>query len=276
MASGTSTAGSWNGCATPCGADVRVPFVLVPYLLEGLGPDSVLRLPPDTVHHLRRVLRRRDGDPVEVTDGAGRVAPGVLDDDDVRLDGDVEHVPAPVPAVTVVQAVPKGRALDEVVRTMVELGVATVLPAITDRCESRPTDDRARSVGERLRSVAESALQQARSAHLCDVADPRPLAVTLRDVPSEAIRLAAHPDAVTTLGAHLATVGAERPVAVLIGPEGGLTDDELDQLVAAGWVAVRAGSTVLRSVHAATVLTSAVLALTGRFGDEPGRSGRRT
>ena len=246
---------------------MRTPFVLVPGSLAGLDAGAAVALADDRLHHLRRVLRRDDGADLEVTDGAGRVATGRLVADRVRLTGPARVVPAPAPAVTVLQAVPKGRALDEIVRTLCELGVAAVHPVLTAHTESRPTGSRAQSVGERLRAVAESALQQARSAHLCSISDPAELAVTLRSLPEAASRLAAHPGAATSLARQLADRGPGGPIQLLIGPEGGLADHELEDLVAEGWVAVRAGDTVLRTVHAATVLTAAVLALTGRFGD---------
>jgi len=264
----TSTGGWSNGSATPCGADVRTPFVLAEHGLAGLDAGAVVQLGEDRVHHLRRVLRREDGAELEVTDGRGHLAPAVLLGEAARLTGAPREVAAPVPAITVHHAVPKGRALDEIVRTLAELGVAEVRPVITDHTESRPTGDRVRSVGDRLRAVAASALQQAQSAHLCLVADPAVLDVTLRDHTGPATTLAAHPTARTTLGAHMATVDPEVPIHLLIGPEGGLSDRELEALAGAGWTAVRAGATVLRTVHAATVLTAAVLAFSGRYGGD--------
>ncbi len=248
---------------------MRTPFLLVAHPLHGLDVGAAVSLDEDQVHHLRTVLRRGDGDPVEVTDGAGGVAEGQLVGERVRLTGAVLQVPAPRPSVTVVHAVPKGRALDEIVRTLAELGVASVHPVLTHHTESRPTGQKARSVGDRLRAVAKSALEQAHSAHLMEVTDPADLAVTLRSLPTDATRLAAHPAADTTLGARMATAGPDLPLQLLIGPEGGIAPTELDELRQQGWQPVRAGHTVLRTVHAATVLTAAVLALVGRFGDDP-------
>lgn len=245
---------------------MRTPHVLVSHPLDGVDVGAAVALTEDRVHHLRRVLRRDDGAAVEVTDGAGRVAPARLVGDRVRLTGPVRAIPAPVPAITVLHAVPKGRALDEIVRTLAELGVAQVVPVITDHTEARPTGDRARAVGDRLRAVAASALQQAHSAHLCEVGDPADLALTLRDLPAAATRLAAHPAADVTLGARMATARPEAPIQLLIGPEGGLSEREVADLRASGWTPVLAGDTVLRTVHAATVLVAAVLAFAGRFG----------
>lgn len=248
---------------------MRTPWVLVDDDLGGLVAGATVPLADDRVHHLRRVLRRDDGDPIEVTDGGGHVAAAVLAGARAQLTDEVRTVPRPSPPITVLHAVPKGRALDEIVRTLAELGVAEVRPVLTEHTESRPTGDRARSVGDRLRAVAESALQQAQSAHICRVADPVRLDVTLRDLTRNAASLVAHPAAETTLGAHMATVSPELPIHLLIGPEGGISDRELEVLVDEGWAPVRAGRTVLRTVHAATVLTAAVLAFSGRFGNPP-------
>lgn len=102
---------------------------------------------------------------------------------------------------------------------------------------------------------------------MCRVGDPARLEVTLRDLPSGCTAMVGHPAAETTLGAHMATVRREQPIQLLVGPEGGISTRELASLTAAGWQPVRAGRTVLRTVHAATVLTAAVLAFSGRFGD---------
>jgi len=93
------------------------------------------------------------------------------------------------------------------------------------------------------------------------------LAVTLRDLEGAVVALAAHPAASTTLGAHLATVSPESALHLLIGPPGGISARALSDLTEAGWTPVRAGRRVLRAVHAATVLTAAGLAFSGRFGD---------
>lgn len=209
---------------------MRTPFVLTD---DGLDVGAVVRLDEDRLHHLQRVLRRDVGAELDLTDGHGHLVPAALLGEGARL------------------------------------GVAEVRPVITDHTESRPAGDRAHAVGARLRAVAESALQQAQSAHLCRVADPSPLDVTLRDPPGHVVALAAHPDAPTTLGARLATVSPEVPIHLLIGPEGGLSERELEALSAAGWTPVRVGSTVLRTVHAATVLAAAAMAFSGCFGDTP-------
>ncbi len=250
---------------TPCGAEVRTPFVVLDGSLVGACPGDRIALREDQRHHLTKVLRRQDGDAVEVTDGAGLSADAELTSAGVLLTCSPRSVAAVLPAVTVVHALPKGRAMDDVVRTLVELGVSHVDPVLTARTESRPSGAKALSVAQRLRSVAVNAAQQARSAHLCGISDISALDVTQREGSDHRLRLVAHPGASVGIAAAVAAAPAVEHVSVLIGPEGGLTDQEVEALVEAGWVAVRAGTTVLRTVNAGAVLTAAVMALTGRF-----------
>jgi 16S rRNA (uracil1498-N3)-methyltransferase len=250
---------------------MRVPFVVVDADLSLADADDAVALRGEQLHHLGRVLRRGAGDPLEVTDGAGRVADGVLTADGVRLVGRPRFVARASPTVEVVHALPKGRAMDDVVRSLCELGVDRIRPVLTARTESRPVGAKATLVTERLRSVALQAAQQARSAHLCVVDHVALLALTQRDDDPHHLRLLAHPGAPVGIG-EIVRAGQDgaptEAVSVLIGPEGGMTESEVEDLVAVGWVAARAGETVLRTVNAGVVLTAAVMALTGRF-DRP-------
>lgn len=243
---------------------MRTPFLLVDRSLAAVAVGDVVALDEDQHHHLVRVLRRGDGDVVEMTDGDGGTAPAVLRGDTAVVTAPATVVPRPFPALTVVHALPKGRGLDDVVRTMAELGVARVEPVVTARTESRPRGDAAVRAADRWRAIARSAQQQARSAHRCEVSDPSALAAREIDGDVE-VAVVADPTATRCFGEVLDTTTARRHVSLLIGPEGGLTTSEVDEHVERGWVAARAGDTVLRSVHAATVLVAATMALTGYY-----------
>lgn len=244
---------------------MRTPFVVLDQSLDGAGAGTVVALDDDHRHHLQRVLRRGDGAELEVCDGRGRVAPAVLRDGAVELTDEVVTRPPGRPPVTVLHAVPKGRGLDEVVRTLAELGVASVVPVLTDRTEARPTGDAAVRVTTRWRLIARSAAEQARRAHTCDISAPRPLLDAIGEPAEGRVDVAAEPSATTTLGEALDRAAPVDAVRLLIGPEGGLTPGELADLRASAWQPARAGDTVLRSVHAATVLVAATMALTGHY-----------
>lgn len=242
------------------------PFVLlhVP-ALEDAQPGEVLPLDDDTDHHLRRVLRLDDGDAVEVSDGRGRVAAARLRDDGVRLVGAPTSRPAPSPRISVLQGLPKGRAIEEVVRTLTEVGVARITPVETDHAVRTLTGDKRARRRDRWESIARSACEQARRARR-PVVDPT---LSL----DEALGVVDGPLIV-------ADVGAPRPlrpvleelrdpacVTVAVGPEGGWSDPEVERLDAVpGARRVRLGPTVLRTEHAAAVVVGAVACELGWFG----------
>lgn len=247
---------------------MRAPFVVVDDALDGAVAGALVALDDDRSHHLRRVLRRRDGAVVEVTDGRGRVASAVLRDGGLELTARAVVRPPPSPGVRVLHAVPKARGLDEVVRTLAELGVTSVQPVLTARTEARPRGEAATRAAERWRAIARSAAEQARSAHECTVLPVRSLDRAAHEAADGALSVVADPGATRPLGDVVVPDGPDGPITavrLLIGPEGGLTPEEVAGLEAAGWVAARAGATVLRSVHAATVLVAAVKALTGHY-----------
>lgn len=165
-------------------------------------------------HHLARVVRLRDGDGLTVGDGHGawrtaRFGPVV------SATGPIVHVPPPTEPITVGFALVKGARVDTVVRHLTELGVDRIVPFSAARCVVRWDAATATKRHERLVRIAREAAMQCRRAYLPVV---EPLA-TFADV-------AARP------GAVVAQMGAG-PIAsdarfVLVGPEGGFDDGELD------------------------------------------------
>lgn len=241
------------------------PFVLVtPGVLTEATAGDRIPLDPEAEHHVRTVLRRGAGDPVELCDGAGRTAPGRLTPGGAELtDAPVLH-PRPTTSIEVVHGLPKGRKLDEVVRVLTELGVTRIVPVGASRSVARLEGPRRRRAGERWRAVARSAVEQSRRPWLPTVEDPAEVeAVPAGD--GHTLVLVAHPDSPIGLAAALAD-GCPARVVLAVGPEGGWTDEEVAGFTALGGVAVHLGPTVLRTEHAATVAVAVVAAAAGRMG----------
>lgn len=236
------------------------PHVLVdPETVEG---DRVV-LDGEDSHHLGRVLRRRDGAAVSVADGTGRVWQGEIADVGppvvVALGAPV-HVDPPRPALTVVHALPTGRKLDEVVRRLSELGVDRLQPVVSARVENRPRRDKAAKQVSRWRAVAHAAAKQARRARPLTVDEVGSWPGALADTENGVVLWE---EADVPLGAVLADVAGAEEVALGIGPEGGLTADEV---AAAERPAAALGDTILRTETAAVAAGAVVLHRTGRFG----------
>lgn len=253
-----------------------VPHVLVagPFLDREVG--DVVPLPEGTVHHLRRALRRPDGSPLSITDGAGAQVGAELVAASARLVGVPELIPAPAPRVVLLQSLAKGRRTDDAVRMACELGIDRIVPLIADRTQGRP-GERSGVVVERWQAIAVAALEQSRGVHLAQVAERR----TSRELASGAgeageasrtVRLFALPGATAlpeVLNALASATGTSvrglEEIQIAVGPEGGWSAEEVELLVRGGWSAVGLGPTVLRTEHAGPIAIAVLTALSGRW-----------
>lgn len=199
----------------------------------------------DDRHHLERVLRVRPGDPLTVGDGAGAWRACRLGAEPDPVDR-IHHVARPAPAIGVGFALIKGGRPELVVQKLTELGVDRIMPFVAARSVVRWEPTKAARNVARLRRVAREAVMQSRRAWL-------PVVDEIGDL-AELFDGGAAGCALADRGG--APVSLEHPV-VLVGPEGGWTDDER----ARGLPTVRLGDAVLRaetaSIAAATLLADA-------------------
>ena len=216
-------------------------------------------------HHLARVLRLQAGEPVSVADGSGawrpyrvsEVQPGGA----VRLEATAgpDREPVSEPRLAVAFAVTKGDKPDLVVQKLTELGVDRILPVLAERSVSRPSGDRATAVVERWRRVAREAARQCRRATLPALEDVTPLD-----------KLAGHPGLVVAERGGTTADALGRPpgteLLVVVGPEGGLTEEEVKRL--GPWARLDLGPHILRAETAA--LAAAALLNSARA-PRPGR-----
>lgn len=214
-------------------------------------------LTPDDRHHLERVLRLRAGEQVTVSDGAGRwrvcrfgpgpelVPDGQRDGQEV---GDVVVEPAPSPPIAVAFALIKGERPELTVQKLTELGVDRIVPFTAARSVVRWTGrDRVAANVERLRRVAREAASQSRRAWLPAVDG----LATFADLVAEPGAALADPDG----GPPILTP----PPLVLVGPEGGWSDEELARADERGVPRIRLGPQVLRA-ETASIAVGALLA----------------
>jgi 16S rRNA (uracil1498-N3)-methyltransferase len=240
--------------------------------------DTELVLPESESRHLAQVLRAREGDPVELLDGRGRYAPAEI----VTIRRARRHAPASVtlrlrspartaprtrPAVELVVAIPKGSRMDGLIEKAVEVGVSAIRPVQTAHVVVHLSTRQAAERSERWRRIAESAVRQSGNRRLPVVHPVTGLAEALAAVCGEAdltLLGALTSDAVPLRevleSARARVIGR---VAVLIGPEGDFTADEIAAARRAGALAVSFGDTVLRVDTAALYALSAVRCMLG-------------
>ncbi len=232
-------------------------------------PDAVrdgrVVLDADETHHIRRVLRLRVGDVVRAMDGLGHEWTVRLTALGARAEGDILEAGAPAPEsplhLTLAQGLPKGDKLDTVVRMSTELGVAAIVPLLSARSVSRAEAGAARRA--RWERVAREAAKQCGRAVVPTVAAPSSLADWLATRDPSALLVCLWERESTPLSERL-PVRAPARAAVVVGPEGGLADDEVDALRGAGAIVAGLGPRLLRTETAGPV---AVALLQARWGD---------
>jgi 16S rRNA (uracil1498-N3)-methyltransferase len=165
--------------------------------------------------------------------------------------------------VTVVQALPKGERGELAVELMSEVGVDAIVPWAAGRCVTQWTGERGAKALRRWRSTAREAAKQSRRAWFPDVTELATTAAVAKGVEAATLALVLHEGADRGLGDL--TVPLDGDVVLVVGPEGGITDDEIGVFTAAGGLAVRLGPTVLRTSTAGAVAAGILLSRTARW-----------
>jgi len=204
---------------------------------------------------MRDVLRLRPGDHIVLADGAGGQFAAVLES--VGRDEAIARVLAPLDAppltrVTLFQSVLKSAKMDLVVQKATELGVRSIVPVLAERCVAKVDgSNRETKLGRWRRVAAEAAKQCGRASvpEVCAPLDMDGAAAKMGDYAGSIVFWEEAKEA--SLVDALGGVDAEGGVAVLIGPEGGLTSHEVATLKEAGAVCAGFGDLVLRSETAA-------------------------
>ncbi len=226
-------------------------------LLELSGPEG---------RHAATVRRVKLGEHVDLADGQGTRASCTvvgLGQDTVRLRVDSRVVETqPQPRLVLVQALAKGDRGELAVELATEVGVDEVLPWQAERCIVKWEGPRGEKALSRWRSTAREAGKQSRRARhpvVAHWASTEDLLVRVASTPT----LLLHETAVVPLAS--VDLPASGELLLVVGPEGGVTDQEVRALTAAGAVAVRLGSSVVRTSTAGAAAVAVVSARTSRW-----------
>jgi 16S rRNA (uracil1498-N3)-methyltransferase len=243
---------------------VTLPVFLVTALPA--GGSAVLDGPEG--RHAATVRRLRVGEELVLSDGSGAQVRCVVDSvlkDSLGLSV-VERwvVPEATPRVLLAQALVKGDRGELAVELATEAGVDGVVPWRAARCVTKWEDGpRGAKALARWQSTAREAAKQARRARVPSVSEPVGTPGLARLVASSALTLVLHESATAPLNSVKLPVDGD--VLLVVGPEGGITDQELTSLRDAGAYVVRLGPTVLRASTAAAVALGALGVLTDRW-----------
>lgn len=238
------------------------------YLREDLAEVEVgarLTLTGAEAKHASTVNRTRPGESVLIGNGRGLVASGevlVATNSELTIDVEaVERVPRSEPAITLVQALAKGDRDELAVQAATELGVDAVVPWAASRSVSRWEGAKVAKGRDRWAAIVREASKQSIRAWTPEVGE-------LSSTKQVAAMTATHRLLVLEPGATdgLTSVRPDgRPLALVVGPEGGIAPHELDAFRSAGAEIVRLGDTVLRTSTAGPAALAVLNAALGRW-----------
>jgi len=230
-----------------------------------------VRLREHEAHHLIHVMRLSAGDEVLLFDGSGAESRAKIE----RL-GRSEVVLAVISRQTVDRelsfsltlgvALPKGDRQKWLIEKAVELGVTRLVPLVTERSVAQPV---AKALDRLRRGVIEACKQCGRN-RLMEISEPQDCGSFVQQADTDNIALVAHPlrdedmqepasaTSIVDLAPRLQKAGE---VIVLVGPEGGLTDLEVEDATRAGWLPVDLGPRILRIETAALAIAAQLAAV---------------
>src|SRR5438309_8510221 len=245
----------------------HAPFFFVE--TAGLEADR-LTIEGEDARHLAVVRRASPGDLVRISDGRGTIADARLTSvTPAAVGAEVltrTVTPAPSPRIEVHQGLAKGDKVDGVIRHLVEMGVDRIVVFEAGRSVARWDGARQAAAARRWATIAREAAKQSHRAWLPALSGPLPAADAAAE--GRGFGLVAHPAAGSRLRDVLAERGPAVPesVWVVVGPEGGLSDDEVAAFGGAGAVPVSLGPQILRTETASVVAAALVLQHFARLG----------
>jgi 16S rRNA (uracil1498-N3)-methyltransferase len=243
---------------------MAAPRFFAPLDLVPADVGKAITLPESAAHHATRVVRLAAGDALTLFNGAGGEYRATLVTVErkavtARIDAfDPVERESPL-AVTLAQSVAANDAMDYAIRKAVELGVSAIAPLVTERSAPLPPGERADKRLAHWRQIVVAACEQCGRNRVPDVAPAQPLGEWLSAWHGAGIVLA--PDGAATLANIPAPTD---PLALLVGPEGGLGAREIAVVTARGFAALRLGPRILRTETAGV---AALALLQAAWGD---------
>lgn len=238
------------------------------FLVDELPAAGPYQLSGQEGRHAADVRRLRPGETLDLSDGRGGIAPAVVVSagrGTLLLDvGLIRRYPAASPRIVAVQALAKGDRGEIAVQAMTEAGVDEIVPWSAARCVVRWEGEKAQRALERWRATAREAAKQARRSWLPTVTDRVTTATLARRFAQPGVRaLVLHEEAEARLSQL--PLPTEGELILVIGPEGGISPEELARLTEAGATPVLLGDTVLRTSTAGVAALAVVSARLGRW-----------
>lgn len=235
------------------------------YQSSPLSNNSTVNLSTDAFGHVVRVLRLSDGDNITLFNGSGDDFSATLTNVSKKSAQAVITAIKPVNnesplTLHLGQGISRGDRMDFTLQKSVELGVSAITPLFTERCGVKLTGDRLTKKLEQWQKIVIAACEQSGRSKVPEVMAPMTLNQWLEQQ-TDALKINLHPKAQHTI---MGLTPQTNNIRLLIGPEGGLSDEEIAAAKNAEFIDVLIGPRILRTETAAL---TAITALQCRYGD---------
>ncbi len=229
---------------------------------EKIGENKIIIDGADA-HHIARSLRMAEGDEAVVCDGEGHeyncILTRIRDDECIceiteEIDGGTE---SPI-EITLCMAYPKGDKLEVVIQKAVEMGVGRIIPFESSRCIKRPKAEKAEKQTARLSRISEEAAKQCGRAKIPTVSQPVSYSEMLKIASESELTLLCYENEDGRSIKNELQGKRPRSIALIIGSEGGFSQDEADLAIKNGAVSVSLGNRILRCETAPAFALSAI------------------
>lgn len=234
------------------------------YQAVALRAHQRVELDERVVHHLH-VLRLTVGSSIAIFNGEGEEYSAIIrhiskHHAEVELQEPMTKKTESPIVIHLGQGISRGDKMDWVLQKAVELGVNSITPLLTERCGVKLSSERWEKRRQHWQQVVISACEQSGRNHLPVLQSPLNIATWLENSEAD-LRLALDPKATERLS-HVS--GSPTSISLLIGPEGGLSDDEIAYAKQRGFIGLQLGPRILRTE---TAPLAALTAIQCRFGD---------
>lgn len=232
-----------------------MPQFLIP---PGNNPGDRIQLSEEESHHVRNVFRLQRGAEIQLTDGTGQIFLGRIEEIGIKIVTVFLEKQLPSTAsnqiIILWQGLLKGEKMDWLVQKATELGLAELRPFVSSRCVARITD---RDKANRWQRISDEAMKQCGRADQMKIFPP----VAFNDAishPQEGIKILFDKRDEKPLSDLRAGLRGQQKIHLMVGPEGGLTEEEVAQVTSLGFTTTSLGPLTLRSETAALAALSII------------------
>jgi 16S rRNA (uracil1498-N3)-methyltransferase len=250
---------------------LTIPRIYSPDALEN---KTNCELGPDNLKYIKQVMRRKQGDKINVFDGFGNEFEAVIKDFSpktvlITLGKKIPQTGREI-SITLAQAIPKAGKMDTIVKSAAELGVDVIIPFDATRSVSRIAGEKSFLKVARWQKIAGEAARCCHSSHIAKVSEVLSFTDMLSSASSDALRLIFwEEESQETVKDILMdeTFAATKDFFIVVGPEGGFSKDEVTMAKKAGFISVSLGKQILKVETAAVAIISIIQYEKGIFGN---------